>query len=57
MIRNRLPHDLSTLRVEHIDAFPMTTTGKIAKAELRDLAGTRIAPDAAPSNGGSGDGR
>ena len=50
-IRDRLPHDLSTMRVEHIEAFPMTPTGKIAKAELRELAGTHFAPDIAPSNG------
>lgn len=49
-IQDRLPHDLSAMRVETIDAFPMTPTGKIAKAELRELARARLAPDTVVSS-------
>jgi hypothetical protein len=32
-------YDLSALVIRHIDAFPMTPTGKIAKAELKAMYG------------------
>lgn len=38
-IAARLPYDLAPLTLIRIAAFPMTPTGKIAKAELRDRAG------------------
>jgi acyl-CoA synthetase (AMP-forming)/AMP-acid ligase II len=34
----RLPLDLAPLEVRSVAAFPMTPTGKIAKAELRERA-------------------
>ena len=34
----RVPHDLAALDIRGIDAFPMTPTGKIAKAELAEQA-------------------
>ena len=34
----RLDYDLSPLIIRHLDRFPMTPTGKIAKAELRAAA-------------------
>jgi acyl-CoA synthetase (AMP-forming)/AMP-acid ligase II len=34
-IAGRLPYDLAPLDIRTIDAFPMTPTGKIAKADLR----------------------
>lgn len=37
-LQGRTPYELSTLQLRQIDAFPMTPTGKIAKAELRDQA-------------------
>jgi long-chain acyl-CoA synthetase len=33
-----LPYDLSTLTLIRLASFPMTPTGKIAKAELRERA-------------------
>ena len=33
-----VPYDLAPLAIRRIDAFPMTPTGKIAKAELRESA-------------------
>ena len=30
----RLPYDVTSLQIRPVDAFPMTPTGKIAKAEL-----------------------
>lgn len=35
-IQRELSVDLAPLRIEHVDELPMTPTGKIAKAELRD---------------------
>ena len=37
-IASLLPYDLSPLTVRSLSAFPMTPTGKIAKADLRDRA-------------------
>jgi len=37
-IRPLVPYDLSTLSVRRISEFPMTPTGKIAKAQLQELA-------------------
>ncbi len=37
-IATRLSYDLAPLSLVSVDAFPMTPTGKIAKAELRDRA-------------------
>ena len=43
-----VPYDLAPLEVRSLDAFPLTPTGKIAKAELRQraisfgLSGTRL---------------
>jgi acyl-CoA synthetase (AMP-forming)/AMP-acid ligase II len=37
-VADRTPYDLSTLEIRQIDEFPMTPTGKIAKATLRDQA-------------------
>jgi acyl-coenzyme A synthetase/AMP-(fatty) acid ligase len=37
-IQGEVPWDLSRLRVEAMTELPMTPTGKIAKAELRDMA-------------------
>jgi acyl-CoA synthetase (AMP-forming)/AMP-acid ligase II len=34
-VQGKTKYDLSVLSIERIDAFPMTPTGKIAKAELR----------------------
>lgn len=34
-VATRVPYDVSTLEVRTLDRFPMTPTGKIAKAELR----------------------
>jgi len=37
-MKGQVPYDTSSLTVRHVDAFPMTPTGKIAKAELRQMA-------------------
>jgi long-chain acyl-CoA synthetase len=37
-IASRVPYDLAPLTLKRLPAFPMTPTGKIAKAELRDHA-------------------
>jgi long-chain acyl-CoA synthetase len=37
-IASRVPYDLAPLTLKSLPAFPMTPTGKIAKAELRDRA-------------------
>lgn len=37
-IASALPYDLAPLEIRQIDAFPMTPTGKIAKADLRQTA-------------------
>ncbi|WP_425417310.1 class I adenylate-forming enzyme family protein [Oricola indica] len=37
-VADKTPYDLSTLEIRQIDEFPMTPTGKIAKATLRDQA-------------------
>lgn len=37
-IDGELRHDLSTLEIGKIDEFPMTPTGKVAKATLRENA-------------------
>ncbi len=37
-IKDHVPYDLSSLIIRWIDEFPMTPTGKIAKAELRASA-------------------
>lgn len=37
-ILDQTPYDLAGLEIRRIDAFPMTPTGKIAKATLRDQA-------------------
>jgi long-chain acyl-CoA synthetase len=33
-----LPYDTTVLTIRRVDGFPMTPTGKIAKAELRAIA-------------------
>jgi acyl-coenzyme A synthetase/AMP-(fatty) acid ligase len=33
-----VPYDTATLTIRRVDSFPMTPTGKIAKAELRQTA-------------------
>jgi acyl-CoA synthetase (AMP-forming)/AMP-acid ligase II len=38
VIAARLPYDLAPLTLKSLSAFPMTPTGKIAKAELRERA-------------------
>jgi long-chain acyl-CoA synthetase len=40
-IATSLPYDLAPLSLISLEAFPMTPTGKIAKAELRDRARPR----------------
>jgi acyl-CoA synthetase (AMP-forming)/AMP-acid ligase II len=37
-IAKSLPYDLASLSLINLPAFPMTPTGKIAKAELRERA-------------------
>jgi long-chain acyl-CoA synthetase len=37
-IASRVPYDLAPLTLKRLPAFPMTPTGKIAKAELRERA-------------------
>jgi long-chain acyl-CoA synthetase len=37
-IATQLPYDIATLTIRRVDSFPMTPTGKIAKAELRQMA-------------------
>ena len=37
-INKLVPYDLSSLSISWIETFPMTPTGKIAKAELRNIA-------------------
>jgi long-chain acyl-CoA synthetase len=36
-----VPYDMAALTIRRVDSFPMTPTGKIAKAELRQMAGGR----------------
>jgi hypothetical protein len=33
-----VPYDTSALTIRRVDGFPMTPTGKIAKAQLRQMA-------------------
>ena len=33
-----VPYDTTALTIRRLDSFPMTPTGKIAKAELRQMA-------------------
>jgi len=33
-----VPYDTAALTIRRLDSFPMTPTGKIAKAELRQMA-------------------
>ncbi|WP_419906387.1 class I adenylate-forming enzyme family protein [Hoeflea sp.] len=42
-VENSLPYDLSSLTIRWIESFPMTPTGKIAKAELKDNAAKEAA--------------
>jgi acyl-CoA synthetase (AMP-forming)/AMP-acid ligase II len=37
-IAAQVPYDLAALTIRRVDSFPMTPTGKIAKAELRQMA-------------------
>jgi long-chain acyl-CoA synthetase len=37
-IAAEVPYDLAPLTIRQVESFPMTPTGKIAKAELRQLA-------------------
>ena len=37
-IATAVPYDTAALTIRRLDSFPMTPTGKIAKAELRQLA-------------------
>src|SRR5262249_7308553 len=37
-IATAVPYDTAALTIRRLDSFPMTPTGKIAKAELRQMA-------------------
>jgi len=40
-IAAQVPYDTTSLTIRRVETFPMTPTGKIAKAELRQMAGGR----------------
>jgi long-chain acyl-CoA synthetase len=37
-VATQVPYDVAALTIRRVDSFPMTPTGKIAKAELRQIA-------------------
>ena len=39
----QVPYDTALLSIRRLDSFPMTPTGKIAKAELKRLATAGLA--------------
>jgi len=46
-----VPYNTAALTIRRLDSFPMTPTGKIAKAELREMALSVVIPGTEPSEG------
>jgi long-chain acyl-CoA synthetase len=46
-----VPYDTAVLTIRRLDSFPMTPTGKIAKAELREMALSAVIPGPERSEG------